>query len=265
MGALDRIYYRIERAIVVASMGAMALMVTLDVIYRRLHGEHGWATRAGIAVAAYAVLLFAARTVKVKAAPLVALGLLAALFGLTRLMLLAPSKWTYVALWALGAAGVASGAGGRARAALALASIPVVAFLLKFVPEGFSWAKEVSLILLLWVGFFGASMATHDRRHITIDFIRKLVPEARRNAYECASHLLSAGFAGFLAYLSWLYVFGSDGGLYVLGGSFHHSDVPLWAGIAAVPLGFATMTLRFAGHAIAAARGHLKPAGETHR
>jgi TRAP-type C4-dicarboxylate transport system permease small subunit len=189
--------------------------------------------------------------------------LAAGLALLTRLMLAAPSRWTYVVLGALGAGAGALTAlrGRRPAAAAASAGAGVAAALLAYLyaPEGFAWSKEVSLALLLWIGFLGSSMATHTRQHIMVDFARKLVPAGGRRAYETVSALLATGACALLGYLGYLYVFGAPASIsiYATGARLASSNVPIWFGVAAIPVGLLSCTLRFAGGAVAAARGRL--------
>ena len=45
-----------------------------------------------------------------------------------------------------------------------------------YFPDGYSWSKELSLIMLLWVGFLGASVCAHEGKHIQVGALKKVVP-----------------------------------------------------------------------------------------
>jgi len=68
---------------------------------------------------------------------------------------------------------------------------------------GYAWSKELSMVLLMWVGFVGASMATYENRNIQVDFIRKNVPRAWRVNYELFGSVVTAGFTLLLAALAY--------------------------------------------------------------
>lgn len=111
------------------------------------------------------------------------------------------------------------------------------------VPEGYSWADKRALFLLLWVGFLGASMAAKERRHIQIDFARKLVPARFLPYHEGVSLLAAAGFTGFLVYLGYLYMFHPDYGRYWI--RTIEGEVPEWLVSGVIPASFVLILLRF--------------------
>jgi len=45
---------------------------------------------------------------------------------------------------------------------------------------GLIWGDEVLRILVLWTGLLGASVASRERRHITVDVLSRLLPERLR-------------------------------------------------------------------------------------
>ncbi len=89
---------------------------------------------------------------------------------------------------------------------VALWALPVAAlvwFLLTRIESGYSWSKELSMVLLMWVGFLGASMATYENRNIQVDFVRKNVPGPWLRAYEAIGSIVTAIFTVVLAALAW--------------------------------------------------------------
>jgi len=115
------------------------------------------------------------------------------------------------------------------------------------IPTGYSWAQKLALFLLLWVAFIGASMATHDRRHLTIDAARKAVPDRFLPFYNAISYLVAAIFTAGFFYLSYLY----------WGLRYAETptpgEIPDWIKVLSIPFSLALVTLRFFGHAAAEA------------
>lgn len=278
MGAMRRTLHRIddaiyaaERVLVVAAMAVMVLLVFFDVMDRRLQAQESklagllqtFHVPAPETVAPFfggALLTFLIwfglatvrrRRGKALVPPtlefVLALAGAAALFGLGWVMLHRPSKEFFVVVWSLSCFGAIAGtlaAGQRgAAAAWALGLVAGDAALYAIVPEGYSWAKEVAMILLVWTGLLGASMAAHQGSHIEIDFGRKLLPKRARKHAAVLAMLITAGFCGLIVLLGVIYVFGENG-LYRLQGRFPHTGVPDWTVAVAIPWCFGMIGLR---------------------
>lgn len=94
--------------------------------------------------------------------------------------------------------------------------------------------------LVLWVGYFGAVIATGEGRHLRIEFVSKLVPEKPRKIF----FIISSIFAGFICYFlmqaAVLFVqleMESDSVLIL--------DLPTWYFIIIIPVGYAMVSFRF--------------------
>lgn len=201
--------------------------------------------------------------------PLLALAGTALLFGLGWLMLHRPSHDFYALAWSLmmvaGAATalVKRAPGFRLRLGLTVLGLLVGAPLLHaVVPAGYSWAKEVAMILLVWTGFVGASMAAHEGRHIDIDFGKRLFPASLRAAITTFAHLITVGFCLLIVSLGIVYVFGAHG-LYRLEGRFPHTGIPDWIVAFAIPWSFGLIGLRIGIAALRTARGDLTAKGSS--
>lgn len=117
---------------------------------------------------------------------------------------------------------------------------------------GFFWADELLQHMVLWLGFLGASLATHEQRHLNIDVLARLLPPTwqRRlagltNAAACCGCLL-------LGQAAWSMVRSER-----LAGTMLTFGVPTWVVQSIVPLGFLTMALRFSIRTVALlAQGH---------
>lgn len=114
---------------------------------------------------------------------------------------------------------------------------------------GYSWAPNISLTLLLWMAFLGASMATHDKRHLALDAVRKLIPEKHTRIYAALSMLASGIVTAGFFYLSWTY-FGKR-----IAEVPEPGKIPDWIKVLSIPVALGTMTTRFFAYAIAEAVG----------
>ncbi|MCB9592221.1 MAG: TRAP transporter small permease subunit [Sandaracinaceae bacterium] len=146
-----------------------------------------------------------------------------------------------------------------------------------YIPEGYTWSKQVSLMLLLWVGLLSASICVHAGKHIRMGAAQKLLPENLRQYLNGTGFLAAAVFCALMTFLGFMYVFApraSDdefmtemftfgGTRYVYGfegmvgrgGLLEGTDIPDWLGILAAPVGFGIATFRFVGAAVSAFTG----------
>ena len=109
--------------------------------------------------------------------------------------------------------------------------------------QGLIWAKELAVYLLVWVGFLGASLAVHRRRHLVIQSAEKLFPASIRKWTSCAGCLLTALLCLMLAWLGLKYVLETRATQEVSLGM----GLPIWMVQAVIPLAFLIIGLRFLG------------------
>jgi len=139
----------------------------------------------------------------------------------------------------------------RAERALAAAGLGVLVALvagkgvLRWFDHGLPWGDELSGILLLWVCFLGASLATRSRRHITVEVLdRVLTPRARAVASAAAGGLAAAFSAGVAVLaLRFVLVQRTDATLTTV------LKVPLWQVRLVIPIAFALFAWRLLLHA----------------
>jgi TRAP-type C4-dicarboxylate transport system permease small subunit len=115
-------------------------------------------------------------------------------------------------------------------------------------PNGLVWSQTLGLVLMLWVGVVGASMAAHDRRHLALDLGSKLWPKAVLPKVQGVGNLVTALFCLVLAVLGvvsmrdhhrdWADTAGS-------GGVFAAIALPKFIAFGVVPAGFVLMGMRF--------------------
>ncbi len=114
---------------------------------------------------------------------------------------------------------------------------------------GLPWSEPLVRYLVLWVGFIGASLATREGRHITIE-VFKLQPSATGRRYLTAVSQLCALVV--CAAMTWAAVkFVRDDAQI---GHRTFLDLPTWILESIIPAAFAVMSLRFLLRAVRALR-----------
>lgn len=224
---IDDAWYRAERALCVALLAVMAVAVFLDAVHRqaanegrlevfckRLFGEAGGPVSTVLAFAlAWLVIYGALRTAK------------------TQVQVSAAKAAV------IGVIGTAAG--------YAVVRGMVAAF-----PNGLIWAQSLGLSGMLWVGFIGASMATKEGSHLTLEIMEFIWKGKAKAHVGRAGALFAAIFCVTLAWLCLLEVrieysewAESDGAV----GTMSGFAVPRFAIFAILPFTFSVMALRLIG------------------
>lgn len=120
-----------------------------------------------------------------------------------------------------------------------------------YFPDGYSWSKEISLIMLLWVGFLGASVCAHEGKHIQVGALKKVVPPSMSRFTDAIGYLLTAAFCFFMALLGYEYAAEAI----QLEGRFEQTNIPDWVATIAVPAAFAMTMIRYIAAAISSILG----------
>jgi TRAP-type C4-dicarboxylate transport system permease small subunit len=119
--------------------------------------------------------------------------------------------------------------------------------LLWFFPVGVPGAQKFALGFMMWAGFLGATMATHTRRHIVVDAVKKKLDPLMSCIFSGLGGVASASLAGYLAFLGYLqlheeYVDWATGeGV----GVFEALPIPIWVVTLALPVTFGIIAIRF--------------------
>lgn len=227
---IDDAWYRIERVLCVALLAVMAVAVFLDAVHRQAANEgrlevlcrklFGEANAGAIStvlafVLAWWVIYGALRTAKTKVQVPVGRAVVIAVIG------------------------VAVGYG-------------LIRGMVTLFPNGLIWAQSLGLSGMLWVGFIGASMATKEGNHLTLE-IMEFVWKGKAKAHVGRVGALVAAL--FCLVIGWLCLvevrieYGewaeSDGAV----GTMSGFPVPRFAIFSILPFAFAVMTARFLGRA----------------
>ena len=146
---------------------------------------------------------------------------------------------------------------------LALSTMVVLAFgqviLRNIFGTSFLWGDPLVRQMVLWTGFLGASLATKDGRHITIDAFTKYIPQRPRAIIAIGTSIAAAVITWFLADAAWIFLVDEKaaGGELFLG-------IPSWVGLLIIPVGYWLITLHFIVRAcdgiVVVARGGPVPA-----
>ncbi|MDH4282406.1 MAG: TRAP transporter small permease [Myxococcales bacterium] len=289
---IDDLIFTVEMGILWTFLGVSAIMVFLDVMYRRLAAPDSKVaeltarilgiespesmqtlTRVGpiaTTVVGVGLVYFAFWTAENQASepghrsrmkPIIETVVACAGLGLLGWIMLRPgfeSRWFYLLLYGL-CAGVWLFQLLRKRAkgwAVQLVAFVVVTGLyihvtLNYFPDGYSWSKELSLIMLLWVGFLGASVCAHEGKHIQVGALKKVVPPSMARWTEAIGYFATAAFCFFMAALGYVYAKEAI----QLEGRFEQTNIPDWVATIAVPAAFAMTMIRYIGAGISAILG----------
>lgn len=113
-------------------------------------------------------------------------------------------------------------------------------FLRKFFDFGFEWADILVRQMVLWVGFVGGALATHQSRHIAIDAVNKFLAPRRAAVLRAITSLIAAGVAGVMVSAAWAYLKDE-----IEAESTIFGDFPAWPMQAVVPVVLALITFHF--------------------
>jgi len=105
---------------------------------------------------------------------------------------------------------------------------------------GLSWGDEALRLMVLWVAMLGAVAATHERRHIVIDVLSRMLSEHLKVWAAFIVDGFSAGVAGVLAWHAAVFVL--DSKEY---GDLLLNDLPAWPFQIILPVGFTIIAYRY--------------------
>ena len=106
--------------------------------------------------------------------------------------------------------------------------------------SGISWGDPLVRYLVLWVGFIGASLATKEGKHITIEVFSRWLSDRANQYLKAISNLISVVICGLLVFAGWTFVYNE----YLMGGTTF-LKLPAWIPQIIIPVTFTVITLRF--------------------
>ena len=136
--------------------------------------------------------------------------------------------------------------------AIAAAVFGAVHALLWAFPSSVPGAQKFALGLMLWAGMLGASQATRERRHIVLDLVTKKLDADAVKPFALLSGLTAAIFCAFVAYLGAVQLAGEvhEWATHDNVGVYESLPIPTWISTLSIPASFALMAARFAVYAV---------------
>jgi TRAP-type C4-dicarboxylate transport system permease small subunit len=107
--------------------------------------------------------------------------------------------------------------------------------------SGLFWADELLQHLVLWLGFLGASLATREHCHLSIDFLSHVLPRRWQLWLGLMINTVALVLCMLLVQAAWGLVRSE-----YTAGTMLTFGVPAWLAQSIIPLGFGAITLRFA-------------------
>ena len=108
---------------------------------------------------------------------------------------------------------------------------------------GLTWGDPLVRILVLWVGFIGAAMATQERKHIQIDWTSRWRGAKKRMAADLVTDGFSCFICGSLTFAAITFIRNEIQMRNVL-----FLGIPSWVSEIILPMTLGLMALRFGFH-----------------
>lgn len=70
---------------------------------------------------------------------------------------------------------------------------------------GINWADVANRILVLWIGFFGATLAAKHDRHLSLEVLTKFLPQNIKPVINLFVFFITAAVSSVLSYYSYLF------------------------------------------------------------
>lgn len=122
--------------------------------------------------------------------------------------------------------------------ALGFAFLQVI--LRNFFDTGISWADVFTRHLVVWIGFFGATLSTQLNKHICIDALAKIVPKKYKIIIDLLIGFFCVVVGSLLTNSAYKFVIDEK-----MSGSILFEQVPTWYFMVIMPAGFAIITFRY--------------------
>lgn len=109
-----------------------------------------------------------------------------------------------------------------------------------FFDVSLAWGDPVLRTLVLWVGMFGAMVASRNENHIRIDLLSRFLPLLLKRAGRVMTDLFTIGVCSLLSYFAGRFVYYE-----YQDGSELFTGIPAWWAELILPAGFGLMALRY--------------------
>ena len=119
------------------------------------------------------------------------------------------------------------------------------AILRNFFEQGLPWADLLLRQLVLWVAFLGASLATRDNRHLSIDFLKHFLPTRWNSRLLFLPLFFTSIASAYLSWFAWVFVKYEKEAETIL-----YGNIPIWIFQIILPIAFCLISLRFFAKAL---------------
>jgi C4-dicarboxylate transporter DctQ subunit len=106
---------------------------------------------------------------------------------------------------------------------------------------GFGWADELVRLMVLWLALVGSIAACRENRHIRIDALSHVLPDAAVNIIRVLVDVFAAVVCGVVAVQAWRFL-----QIEIEYEDMVLVDTPAWVAHSIMPVAFALMSYRFA-------------------
>ncbi len=109
-----------------------------------------------------------------------------------------------------------------------------------FFGTGLLWADTLVRHLVIWVGFMGAAIATHEERHISIDALTKFFSPRWKAIAQISTSLFAIVVCYYLADAAMVFLQDERDSASEL-----ILSIPTWIALIVIPVGYALMAIHF--------------------
>ena len=110
----------------------------------------------------------------------------------------------------------------------------------KILDFGFEWADVLARQMVLWLGFIGGALASHQGRHIAVDALCRLLPPKRRALAGALAALVAAGISAIMVRAAYTFVQDERAAENTLVGT-----LPAWVFACIIPISLSLITFHF--------------------
>ncbi|MEZ5931556.1 MAG: TRAP transporter small permease [Alphaproteobacteria bacterium] len=139
---------------------------------------------------------------------------------------------------------------------VALAAVCHLVFVRYVLGASAIWQHETVSFSLIGATFLGAPYVLMTKGHVNVDLLDHYVGDGARSTLSAAASLVTIGFCGLIAFLSYHWWWDA------WAGDWHNESVwapPLWIPYAAMPIGMTLLTLQALSDLLSASRFTLGP------
>jgi TRAP-type C4-dicarboxylate transport system permease small subunit len=120
-----------------------------------------------------------------------------------------------------------------------LVLLPLLQIVLRVVGMGgIPWGHELIRLLVMWLGFVGASLATRERRHICLDLLDRFLSPRGKAGFNLAVEAIAIALLGWLARVALAFIGMVDSRSAIL-------SIPDRLVYAIIPISLGIMAFRF--------------------